>query len=65
MKLTVVEFQVKEDRSVDYKKGAVYTYLQGEDGEYYKLVPGVSIEVSDEDLQVVESSEDSLLERVE
>ena len=64
MKLTAVEFQVKEDRSIDYKKGAVYTYLQGEDGEYHKLVPGVSIEVSDEDLQIVPSSEDSILESI-
>ena len=65
MKLTAVEFQVKEDRSIDYKEGDVFTFLQGEDGEYHKLAPGTSVEIPDEDLQVVKSSEDSVLERIE
>lgn len=65
MKLTAVELRVKEDTSFDVKEGETHVYLQGEDSEWYDLLPGKTIEVSDEDIQVRAATEDSILERIE
>jgi hypothetical protein len=59
MRLTAVELTIERDGVSEYKKGETGIFLLGEDNEWHTFAPGTVIEVNDEDLNVLKSSEDS------
>lgn len=62
MIFTAKELHVSESYSQDYEKGESFTCLQGDDGEWYELVPGKSINnLSSDDVRLVQTSENSKL----
>jgi hypothetical protein len=59
MKLTAVELTIERDCVSEHEVGDTAIFLLGEDNEWHTFTPGTVIEVDDENLRVVNSSEDS------
>lgn len=65
MRLTAVGLLVTEKTSFDYKEGHSYTHLQGDDGQWYEITPGVEIDLPVSSVRMLESTDDSAIEIVE